>query len=68
MHLKNFSLLTNAENEVMLALGYDLLSTKRLNPDDIDELALAMNGEKSKLKNTDFNASAENLEITAVSI
>jgi len=47
MHLKNFSLLTTAENEVMLAPGYDLLSTKLLIPEDTEELALPMNGKKA---------------------
>jgi serine/threonine-protein kinase HipA len=68
MHLKNFSLLTTAENEVMLAPGYDLLSTKLLIPEDTEELALPMNGKKSRFKKSDFSAFAEKLEINAVSI
>jgi serine/threonine-protein kinase HipA len=68
MHLKNFSLLTTFENEVMLAPGYDLLSTKLLIPEDTEELALPMNGKKSRFRKADFNAFAEKLEINAVSI
>ena len=68
MHLKNFSLLTTAENEVMLAPGYDLLSTKLLIPEDTEELALPMNGKKSRFRKADFNALAEKLEINTVSI
>lgn len=68
MHLKNFSLLTNSENEVMLSPAYDLLSTKLLIPQDAEELALPMNGKKSNLKKSDFTSFAENLEINSVSI
>lgn len=67
MHLKNFSLLTNENNEVMLTPAYDLLSTKLLIPKDTEELALPMNGKKSNLKLSDFNAFAQKLGINAVS-
>ena len=68
MHLKNFSLLTNSDNEVMLAPAYDLLSTKLLIPQDNEELALPLNGKKSRLKSVDFHKFAESLEINATSI
>jgi serine/threonine-protein kinase HipA len=67
MHLKNFSLLTNENNEVMLTPAYDLLSTKLLIPEDTEELALPMNGKKSNLKLSDFNTFAHKLGINAVS-
>ena len=54
MHLKNFSLYKPA-NEYILAPAYDLLSTKLVLPDDIDELALTLNAKKRKLKKSDFN-------------
>jgi serine/threonine-protein kinase HipA len=54
MHLKNFSLYKPA-NEYILAPAYDLLSTKLVLPDDIDELALTLNARKRKLKKSDFN-------------
>ena len=52
----------------MLAPAYDLLSTKLLIPKDTDELALPMNGKKSKLRKSDFNEFASSLEINSTSI
>ena len=63
MHLKNFSLLTNEEDEVTLSPAYDLLSTKILMPEDKEELALTLNGKKSNLRKKDFELLAEKLGI-----
>lgn len=63
MHLKNFSLLTNEHNEVILAPAYDLLSTKLLLSDDKEEMALTVNGKKAKLKKDDFLALGRVLKI-----
>ena len=68
MHLKNFSLLTSGDNEVLLAPAYDLLSTKLLIPQDNEELALPLNGKKSHLQQADFQKFAESLEINSTSI
>ncbi len=68
MHLKNFSLLTNQDNEVMLSPAYDMLSTKLLIPEDMEELALPLNGKKSRFRKSDFISFAEKLEINSVSI
>jgi serine/threonine-protein kinase HipA len=68
MHLKNFSLLTNADDEVILSPAYDLLSTKLLLKEDNEELALTINSKKSNLKKADFLLFAENLGINEVSI
>lgn len=68
MHLKNFSLLTNNDGEVMLSPAYDLLSTKLLIPLDNEELALPVNGRKSHLRKSDFIAFSERLEINPVSV
>ena len=68
MHLKNFSLLTNLENEVILAPAYDLLSTRLLIQEDTEELALPLNGKKSRLRKADFVSFAEKLEMNDVSI
>lgn len=65
MHLKNFSLLTNEENEITLSPAYDLLSTKILMPEDKEELALNLNGEKSNLRKKDFELFAEKLGISS---
>lgn len=63
MHLKNFSLLQNANGEMVLAPAYDLLSTKLLLPEDKEDVALTINGKKTKIKKNDFLILAENLKI-----
>lgn len=64
MHLKNFSLLKNLENEITLSPAYDLLSTKILMPEDKEELALTLNGKKNNLRKKDFDLFAEKLGVT----
>ncbi len=57
MHLKNFSLLeTDVRGRFLLSPAYDLLSTALVNKADKEELALTLNGKKSKLKYEDFLA------------
>jgi len=63
MHLKNFSLIRNEDDEIMLSPAYDLLSTKLLIPKDKEELALPLNGKKSNLKKKDFDLFAAQLGI-----
>lgn len=63
MHLKNFSLLTQEDNEIILAPAYDLVCTKIVIPDDKEESALTINGRKSKLTRRDFDALANSLKI-----
>lgn len=63
MHLKNFSLITNEDGEVILSPAYDLLSTKILMPEDKEELALTLNGKKSNLRKKDFGILADKLGI-----
>lgn len=63
MHLKNFSLLTQTDDEIVLAPAYDLVCTKIVIPDDKEESALTINGRKSKLARRDFDALALNLKI-----
>ena len=62
MHLKNFSLMHQPEG-IVLSPAYDLLNVNLLNPKDEEELALTLNGKKSRIKLTDFKALAENLRI-----
>ena len=64
MHLKNFSLLKNIDNEITLSPVYDLLSTKILMPEDKEELALTLNGKKNNLRKKDFDLFAEKLGVT----
>ena len=59
MHLKNFSLLKNANKEYNLCPAYDLVASELLVEDDDEELALNLNGKKKKLKLKDFEAAME---------
>ncbi len=42
MHCKNFSLIEKIENEYVLAPSYDLLAVLLVDPNDTDELAMAL--------------------------
>ncbi len=55
MHLKNFSLLeTDMPGKYRLSPAYDMLNTALVNTADQEELALTLNGKKSKLTYKDF--------------
>jgi len=54
MHLKNFSLYSTVKGYYTLTPAYDMLSTALVMPEDTEELALALNGKKRKLKKPDF--------------
>ena len=54
MHLKNFSLYLPQNNHWQLAPAYDLLAVKLAMPSDKEELALTLNGKKSRIKRIDF--------------
>lgn len=57
MHLKNFSLLeTDEKGKYTLSPAYDMLNTAVVNKNDTEELALTLNGKKSKLGYNDFLA------------
>ncbi len=62
MHLKNFSLYKKV-GESVLTPAYDLLSTKLVIPQDSEELALTLNGKKSKLKKADFNSLLKTMKV-----
>ena len=62
MHLKNFSMINNANNWT-LAPAYDLLNVAIINPDDTEELALTLDGKKKKLKWENFENLAKLLDI-----
>ncbi|MFK7834185.1 MAG: HipA domain-containing protein [Winogradskyella sp.] len=55
MHLKNFSLIAKEFNEYELTPAYDMISSQLVLPDDLEDLALNLNGKKRKLKREDFN-------------
>lgn len=66
MHLKNFSLWTDpATGLIRMSPGYDYLSTRLLisAKDDLEELALPINGKNNQLKWADFLAFGKNLKI-----
>lgn len=66
MHLKNFSLWRDPESQsVRMTPGYDFLSTRLLisKKEDIEELALPVNGRKNKLKWSDFQSLGNTLKI-----
>ena len=56
MHLKNFSLLHTPGLGYGLAPAYDLVATALVNPADVEELALTLNGKKKRLRQDDFLA------------
>ena len=64
MHLKNFSLLTTPEDDIIFSPAYDLLCTKIAIPDDKEEMALTLNGRKRKIQTKDFEVFAKNLKIS----
>ena len=61
MHLKNFSLFEPLENKPRLTPAYDMLNAAIINPRDKEELALTLNGRKSKIKANDFRKAATTL-------
>ncbi len=63
MHLKNFSMIESPSGWV-LSPAYDLLNVSILNPDDQEELALALAGKKKKLKQEHFVQLGKGLELT----
>lgn len=64
MHLKNFSMLCEADGIIRLSPAYDLLPTKLLIPKDQEELALPINGKKRQLRRKDFDAFGSALKLT----
>ncbi len=63
MHLKNFSMIQSASGW-LLSPAYDLLNVAIANPDDKEELALTLEGKKSKLKYVHFDSFAKGLGLT----
>ncbi|MER0441557.1 HipA domain-containing protein [Emticicia sp. W12TSBA100-4] len=64
MHLKNFSLMKTPTGEIQLTPAYDLVSTKLAMPQDLEEMALTINGKKNRLKKIDFDKLGESLGIS----
>jgi serine/threonine-protein kinase HipA len=67
MHLKNFSMI-DTELGWLLAPAYDLLNVAILNPEDPEELALTLNGKKSKYSRLHFEHFGKILGLTPLQI
>ena len=63
MHLKNFSLISLDGTAYQLTDAYDLISSKLLLPEDMEEMALTINARKNKIALKDFDALAASLKI-----
>lgn len=63
MHLKNFSLLDQPGLGMTLSPAYDLVNTALINPADVEELALNLNGKKKKIRKQDFVAAMNTLKV-----
>lgn len=53
-HRKNFSLLISEDGTIALSPTYDLVSSRLAIPVEHDELALTLNGKRSRLQRADF--------------
>lgn len=66
LHLKNISVFTHhasAAQNIRLTPLYDLVSVEALEPGDVDQLGLALEGKRAKLSKTDWYKFAEYLGI-----
>lgn len=61
MHLKNFSLLREDNGTWRLSDAYDLLPVKFILPEDVEDMALTLNGKKSKINGDDFRVFAKTI-------
>jgi serine/threonine-protein kinase HipA len=68
MHLKNFSIIKDEDNQYRLSPAYDLVSSNLAMPDDKEQMALTMNARKNKIKRKDFQALASTLQIPASTV
>lgn len=64
MHLKNFSMLENTDNDFTLSPAYDLLSTFLVIDNEDEQLSLTINGKKNKVKLKDFDILAKSLSLS----
>ena len=63
MHLKNISLYSKVDHLYNLTPAYDMLSTALVMPEDIEGLALTLNGKKRKIRKSDFEISMRASEL-----
>lgn len=62
MHMKNFSVI-HMDHGIVLSPAYDLINSHLIYPNDKEDMALLLNGRKSKIKLNDFHMLAEVLGI-----
>jgi serine/threonine-protein kinase HipA len=67
MHLKNFSMI-ESNKKYILAPAYDHLATALVVKGDKEDLALTLNGRKSKITRNDFNTAMTRLELSTKTI
>lgn len=69
MHLKNFSLIETYESSgvYVLSHAYDLLPVNVIMPEDKEELALTLNGKKTRITKKDFFIFAQTCDIPRIS-
>ena len=67
MHLKNFSLIEDApgSRRFSLSAAYDMLPVNIVLPEDIEELALTLNGKKRNIRRRDFLEFAQNCGLSS---
>jgi serine/threonine-protein kinase HipA len=63
MHLKNFSMIRDLENQYRLSPAYDMVSTVLALPDDTEQMALTLNAKRNKIRRNDFFEFAARLGI-----
>jgi serine/threonine-protein kinase HipA len=63
MHLKNFSLINQPGLGYVLSPAYDMVATALLVEGDKEELALNLNGKKSRIKKKDFESTLSLLKV-----
>lgn len=61
MHLKNFSMLEDADGQFCLCPAYDLVSTLLVIKNEDEQMSLTVNGRKNKIKKKDFETLAKNI-------
>jgi serine/threonine-protein kinase HipA len=54
MHLKNFSIIKDEENQYRFSPAYDLLSSNLAMPADKEQTALTLHGKKNRIRKPDF--------------
>lgn len=63
MHLKNFSLIRQPGIGNVLSPAYDMVATALVNPADLEDMALTLNGKKKNLNRNDFKTAFTSLNL-----